>query len=262
MLFSGENVVWIAGGAGVLLVLAVFLVIQMARSSGKSKTKPSPAMASKGPPPPQTARNDGSKPAPVSPPSTERATPIGREFNKGAMTEGAQKEASLKPNNSMPQIAPLHVNQILGDFGDPSAWRNPGGKPPPPGLHESAYALGPRAGVQSAQSLEVHPGEKFIVEYTVRMVAAPKNGKPAAYVVGPMFRDAADKVLSWGSIEAPFGAIEHSGRIEKVAPPTATRVHLYIGGLWAAEEPQPDGVIAYTKATLRVAKPEQAELAG
>lgn len=256
MSLGGIDVVWIAGAAGIFFLGLVLITVLIVRGSSKSKskTKPLQGVVSKGAAMAQTARIDGSKPASASSSDLEKAALHGQKENAGAMREAAPNEAAMRANRTAQPVVPLPTDRIIGNFSDPSGWRSPGGRPLPPGLDNSAYALGPLGGVQSAQSLEVHPGEKYLVEYTVRMVAPPKNGKPARYVVGPMFLDATDKVLSWGSIEAPFAANEHFGRIEAEAPPTATRVHLYIGGLWAQEEPHPDGVIAYTKATLRLVK--------
>ena len=257
MSFGGIDAIWIASGGGVLFLALVVLLIMMARGSSRNKKKAVSVRSSSGESKAmlQSRTGDASKPLPRLASAPEKAAPVTWNDAFGVQLQPEVKVVPAKDNSLVLPTSPLLADRIVGDFKDSSAWCSPSGGALPPGLDKSEYALGPLAGVQSASSLAVRPSEKYIVEYSVRMVAAPKNGKLPHYIVGPMFLDADGKVLSWGSIEAPLNATEHSGRIEVEAPPGATRVHLYIGGLWAHQEPHPDGVIAYKRATLQAVKP-------
>ncbi len=162
-------------------------------------------------------------------------------------------------SDSQPPTANMSpsADSIVGDFSSKASWLSPGGGSPPTGLAGGAYTIGPMRGVISAESLAVQPGEIFVIDYSVRLIKAPKNGKPAVYVVGPMFMDIGGKVLSWGAIEPALTEQQRHSRVEVIPPAGAVRVWLYLGGLWAAEDPLPDGLLAYSRAALEVMKPSR-----
>ncbi len=146
--------------------------------------------------------------------------------------------------------APVPPAEIAGDFTSLDTWQSYGGGPAEAGLVEGAYAFAPNVGAMSRTSLTAKPGDKFTVDYTVKLVTAPGNGKAAQYVVGPMFLDAQGVVLAWGSVETALTEPTRTAHVEAEAPAGAFRAHLYIAGMWAAEAPAPDGKVAYTAAKL------------
>jgi hypothetical protein len=142
-------------------------------------------------------------------------------------------------------------SEIVGIFTSSSAWQGPGGAASPSGLAEDRYVIDAMNGAVSRRFLPATSGQKFSVEYTVKLERAPTNGKPPLYVVGAMFLDSQGQILSWGSVEEPIIGPTRSRRIEATAPANAARVHLYIGGMWSADIPPPNGQVAYTTATLK-----------
>ncbi len=141
---------------------------------------------------------------------------------------------------------------IEANFDVPATWEGAGGGAYPTGLQQASYNLKAMAGARSREWLAVRPGDKLAVDYSVRLVSAPTNGKPPRYVVGAMFLDEKSNVLAWGSVEPPLAEASRSAHIEATAPEGAVRVHLYLGGMWSPEAPPPDGELAYFRAALSV----------
>ena len=133
------------------------------------------------------------------------------------------------------------------------AWQVYGGGPAVESLVDGSYTFAPNIGVMSRKSLAAKEGDKFITDYTVTLVEAPKGDKQAQYVVGPMFLDGSGAVLGWGNVEQPLTEKTRTGQFESVAPAGTVIAHLYIAGLWSAEGTLPDGKIAYSSAKLRAA---------
>jgi hypothetical protein len=171
------------------------------------------------------------------------------------LTAGCGEQTSL-PVATAPVIeatpppAPAPAPEIVGDFASSESWQVLGGAPGPEGLTEGSYTFPALVGALSRKTLPAKEGDKFAVEYTAKTVAKSKNGKVGAYVVGSMFLDATGKVLWWGNVEPPLTEEGRVGRVEATAPVGTTTVHLYISGMWSAEQPPPDGLVGYTAAKL------------
>lgn len=158
--------------------------------------------------------------------------------------------AEAPPPVPAPAPVPVPIS-IVGDFSTTDAWQSYGGGPAVESLVDGAYTFAPNIGVMSRKSLPAKEGDKFITDYTVNLVEAPKSEKPAQYVVGPMFLDASGAVLGWGNVEQPLTEETRTGHFESVAPAGTVIAHLYIAGLWSAEGTLPDGKIAYSSANLK-----------
>jgi len=167
----------------------------------------------------------------------------------------APAEKPVAESTGDPGPAKLAPIEIVGDFTDIGSWQQLGGGPSPDGLVEGAYLFEPLIGAISRKSFPAKEGDSYAVDYTVNLVSAPTNGKEPAYVVGPMFLDAAGAVLSWGKVEVPLTEATRTGRVESVAPAGTVVVHLRISGMWSKEQPSPDGIFSYTAAKLTALPP-------
>jgi hypothetical protein len=159
-------------------------------------------------------------------------------------------EVNMQEAAPAPAPEPAPAPTIVADFKSVDTWQSLGGGAAPEGLGDDGFVLGPMAGTMSRNILPATPGAKYVVDYSVSLVSPPKNGKPAAYVVGPLFLDDKGAVLSWGNVELPLTEEKRDGRVEMEAPAGAVTVQIYIGGMWAADEPTPDGSLKYTSAKL------------
>ncbi len=171
--------------------------------------------------------------------------------------DNATPPAAVAPAEEVkasPPPTPPAPTTIIGNFTSVDGWQAAGGAPAPEGLVEGAYTFGPLGGTMSREFLPANPGEKFAVDYSVKLVKAPKNGKPANFVVGPMFLDAQGGVLGWGNVEPPLAEATRDAHVEMEAPAGTTTVRLYIGGMWASAPPIPNGEVAFTAAKLAVVK--------
>ena len=258
MALGGIELAWIAAGAGALLVLLAALVTW---SSGRRSKRSGTDAASRrvdafigGKSATSALRSDNLRKhmtaqsaAPVSEPVLPRTTAPSAELIAPSFPEeGLQTQLKI--------ASPQDSDSIIGNFRDKDAWASPGGGPAPAGLAGGGFAIGPMSGVISAASLVVDPAAIYVIDYTIRLIKPPRNGRSAYFVVGPMFMDESGAIFSWGSVERPLEELERSSRTEVVPPHGAKRVWLYLGGLWAAENPQPDGIVVYSKAALRVIK--------
>jgi hypothetical protein len=171
----------------------------------------------------------------------------------GDSTAPIEKPVAAPAPDALPTTpAPI---EIVGDFTNIRSWQQLGGGPSPEGLVDGAYSFEPLIGAMSRKSYPAKEGDRFAVDYTVNLVSAPKNGKEPAYVVGPMFLDAAGSVISWGKVEIPLTEATRTGRVESVAPAGTVVVHLRISGMWSKEQPSPDGIVSYTAAKLTALPP-------
>jgi len=139
---------------------------------------------------------------------------------------------------------------IVGDFADPQAWRLFGEAPIGATLAGGRHRLAAGDYALSAKSLPVKPGDRFVFVYDATLEQAPTNGKPAHFVAGCLFLNAGGDVVSWGSVEGPLTEAKKSGRVEVTAPDGAATMRLYLAGMWAAEQPAPDGVVSFSRAEI------------
>ena len=144
-----------------------------------------------------------------------------------------------------PIVDPNELDIIVADFSSAKGFKRANGEAGDDVYSEKTISLSPFDGVFFGPVFSATPGQTYSVTYEVHLPEAPVN-----FVIGPMFRNRAGKILSWGVIETA----ENGGKISRTnsmkAPLGSATVQFYFGGLWAPAEPFPTETITYVSGRL------------
>ena len=171
------------------------------------------------------------------------------ESAEPAATEPAPAEAT-ELSASPAEASPEQSSAIVADFTTYEGWSTHDGMAVGVGLSEGKLTLPSMEGINFGPRVPAQEGEFYTVTYAVTV---PYSEAAQQYVVGSMYRDAADVILSWGDVKIAETGGELTDTATGLAPAGTATVQLYLGGLWSEGEPYPTSEAVYSSASIKKA---------
>ena len=178
---------------------------------------------------------------------SENATPVSGDDTGSSLPVVLEEVAESVP---APLAAPVRAN-----FSGLSGWFAVDGAPLESGVDGGSLVVPAIGGYNYGDRISVTPGAKFSVAYQVTLPPAEAGAAPYQYVVGPLYRNAAGEVLSWGEVKSDAEGGQIDGVAEGIAPDFTATVQLYLGGLWSPNAPLPTASVVYSAAELTQVAP-------